>query len=269
MKVTCLALSLLLAAAPARAGADTPAAPVTDPDVLKGIRLVDDGDYDAAIFTLDAATRRLAAQSPPSPDLSQAYVYLGIAYLGKGHDPKVVDAFEAARTEAAAAPPVPAPTPSPATATATAAPPKENSRKTAALVIAGVAALGGAVVLVVGGGDSGSSSSSGTSSSAPTTNTFPNEVVVFGGGRDYVVDVKGSGTLTAKVDWVQDGVLLGMYIVNLANSGQVLMNGGQTASKQLTLSLPVTAGSYRISVTNSTGAGPHVDTTFTLTVTHP
>lgn len=242
MKVTCLALSLLLAAAPARAGADTPAAPVTDPDVLKGIRLVDDGDYDAAIFTLDAATRRLAAQSPPSPDLSQAYVYLGIAYLGKGHD---------------------------AAATATAAPPKENSRKTAALVIAGVAALGGAVVLVVGGGDSGSSSSSGTSSSAPTTNTFPNEVVVFGGGRDYVVDVKGSGTLTARVDWVQDGVLLGMYIVNLANSGQVLMNGGQTASKQLTLSLPVTAGSYRISVTNSTGAGPHVDTTFTLTVTHP
>ncbi len=210
--------------------------------MLKGIRLVDDGDYDAAIFTLDAATRRLAAQSPPSPDLSQAYVYLGIAYLGKGHD---------------------------AAATATAAPPKENSRKTAALVIAGVAALGGAVVLVVGGGDSGSSSPSGTSSSAPTTNTFPNEVVVFGGGRDYVVDVKGSGTLTAKVDWVQDGVLLGMYIVNLANSGQVLMNGGQTASKQLTLSLPVTAGSYRISVTNSTGAGPHVDTTFTLTVTHP
>jgi hypothetical protein len=64
-------------------------------------------------------------------------------------------------------------------------------------------------------------------------------------------------------------VLLSMYIVNLANSGQVLADAGQTGSKQATLSLPVTAGSYRISVTNSTGAGPRVDTTFTLTVMHP
>lgn len=29
-----------------------------------------------------------------------------------------------------------------------------------------------------------------------------------------------------------------------------------------------TAGPYRISVTNSSGAGPQVDTTFTLVVTH-
>jgi hypothetical protein len=35
------------------------------------------------------------------------------------------------------------------------------------------------------------------------------------------------------------------------------------------LTQAVTPGSYRISVTNSSGAGPVVDTTFTLTVTLP
>jgi hypothetical protein len=71
------------------------------------------------------------------------------------------------------------------------------------------------------------------------------------------------------VVWQTDGVLLGMYIVNLANISQVLADGGQTAAKEVSLSLPVTAGTYRVSVTNSTGTGPHVDTTFTLTVMHP
>ena len=132
--------------------------------------------------------------------------------------------------------------------------------------IVGLAAVVGGLAFVAGCG--GSASPTG-SSSALTTNTFPNEVVVFGGGRDFAVDVKASGTLTAKVDWSQDGVPLGMYVVNLANSGQVLMDAAATGSKQLTLSLPVSTGSYRIAVTNSTGTGPHVDTTFTLTVTHP
>jgi hypothetical protein len=127
-----------------------------------------------------------------------------------------------------------------------------------------VAVLGGAALAGCGG-----SGSPTGSSGALTTITFANEVVVFGGGRDFTVAVKASGTLSAKVDWAQDGVTLGTYIVNEANSGQVLMDAAPTGSKQLTLSLPVSAGSYRIAVTNSTGTGPHVDTTFTLTVTHP
>jgi hypothetical protein len=55
--------------------------------------------------------------------------------------------------------------------------------------------------------------------------------VVFGGGRDFAVDVKASGTLTAKVDWSQDGVPLGMYVVNQANSGQVLMDAAATGNE--------------------------------------
>jgi hypothetical protein len=75
--------------------------------------------------------------------------------------------------------------------------------------------------------------------------------------------------LTARADWQQDGVLLAMYIVNLANISSVLADGNQTAAKEVSLSLAVTTGSYRISVTNSSGTGPQVDTNFTLTVVHP
>jgi len=96
----------------------------TDAEVQRGTRQVEDGDYDAAIVTLDAAARRLTADPSRARDLSQAYLYLGIAYIGKGHEaaakakfreavaqikdltlspdkfpPKVIDLFEAARAE--------------------------------------------------------------------------------------------------------------------------------------------------------------------------
>src|SRR5262245_10982268 len=75
----CLALAL---AAPASAQA-----PVgKDADVLQGIRQVEDGDYDAAILTLDNAARRLSADPTRARELSQAYLYLGVAYVGKGHE---------------------------------------------------------------------------------------------------------------------------------------------------------------------------------------
>src|SRR6185503_17821806 len=93
--------------------------------VQKGVRLVDEGDYHAAIVVLDAAAQRLAKDTTKVKDLSQAYLYLGIAYVGKGHEaaakakfreavsqikdlslsadrypPKVIDLFEAAKDEA-------------------------------------------------------------------------------------------------------------------------------------------------------------------------
>jgi hypothetical protein len=82
------------------------------------------GLSDDAIVTLDGAVRRLAADKSPPADLPQAYLYLGIAYVGKGHDaaakakfrealrqlkdlslsadkfpPKVINVFETARDE--------------------------------------------------------------------------------------------------------------------------------------------------------------------------
>jgi hypothetical protein len=269
-------------------------AQVKDPEVAKGMKALDDGDYDLAIFTLDSATRRLAA-NPRDPDLPQAYVALGVAYVGKGaeaaakaqfrealkqmrdlalsadqYPTKVINLFEAARDEVKreSAAPAAGSTAKPTTTSAPAspaAPAKEGGGGGGKLLLigGGVVAVGAGVALAAGGGGGDGNSTSGG------TRTFANEVVVFGGGRDFVVDVKSSGTLTARCTWNQEGVMLGMYLVDLANAGQVLKDAGQTGSRELTLSQAVTNGSYRISVTNSSGAGPRVDTTFTLTVTLP
>ena len=288
----CLVLALTLAASPVtRVEAQPrPAGSVTDPDVALGIRHVDEGDYDAAILVLDAAARRLAEQKAPSHLLSQAYLYLGIAYLAKGHEtsakarfrdalaqvrdlqvtpenfaPRVVEMFEKAREEMrvpAAAPVAAAPV-----VAASPAPAKKGGGGKLLLIGGGLAVAAGVAVAAGGGGSSPTPSNGGTGSLRTTS--FSNEVVGFGAGRDYVVASTGAGTLTARVTWAQVGVLLGMYIVALSNAQQVLADANQTGTSELTLTLPVTAQSYRISVTNSTGLGPQVDTTFTLTVTHP
>jgi tetratricopeptide (TPR) repeat protein len=90
-----------------------------------GIKQVQDGDYDGAILTLDSVARRLAAEPSRARELSRAYLYLGIAYVGKGQEaaararfrealgqdrdlslppeefpPKVINVFEAAKEEA-------------------------------------------------------------------------------------------------------------------------------------------------------------------------
>jgi hypothetical protein len=165
-----------------------------DPDVNEGIRLVEIGEYDAAILTLDNAARRLAADPARVEELSRAYLYLGIAYLGKGHEaaararfrdavtqmrdltlspeefpPKVINLFEAARedtlkapgeapTEAApSAAPEPAAAPGPAEATAEAAPPPKKGSSKTLLILGGLggAAAVGALALGGGGGDGG------------------------------------------------------------------------------------------------------------------
>jgi len=279
-----LGLTLIVGPLPLAAAQVLP--PAKDPDIARGLKLVDEGDYDDAIVALDSAVRRLAGDASRATELAQAYLYLGIAYVAKGHEtvakarfreallragdlslaadkfpPKVVDIFEAARDEvrrgvASTTTTAPAPAP-PAKAE------KKGGSKTGLILVGvGVAAAAGVGLAVAGGGSDGGGG-------GEETTTFPNETVVFGGGREFVIDVRGSGTLTATVDWQQDGVVLGMYIVNLANPSQVLVDAGQSASKQARLSIPVTQGSYRIAVTNSTGQGPVVTTTFTLTVKHP
>jgi hypothetical protein len=282
VRTTAACLAVVLSCAPASRAQVAP----PDPEVALGIRQAEEGDYDAAILTLDTAARRLARDPSRPRDLPQAYLYLGIAYLAKGREaaarakfrealkemkdldlnverfpPKVIDMLEAAREEMRRD----------AAAGAAAAPAPEPERKGGGkglLVLGGVAAVGGGVALAASSGGEGGADG-GSLPGAPVTTTFPNEVVVFGGGREFVVDVRGSGTLTARVEWQQEGVLLGLYVVNLANAGTVLAEGNQSASRQTSLSLPVTSGSYRVSVTNSSGHGPEVDTRFTLTVVHP
>lgn len=82
----CRALCTLLVLAMAAWPVPPAQGPATDPEVLKGIKQVDDGEYDAAIFALDTAARRLAANPAMVLELLLAYLYLGIAYVDKGQE---------------------------------------------------------------------------------------------------------------------------------------------------------------------------------------
>jgi hypothetical protein len=139
--------------------------------VADGIRLVEEGDYDLAIVTLDRAVQRLTEDPEQTRVLSYAYLYLGIAYLGKGHEaaakakfkeaiaqikdmtlspedypPKVIDLFEAAREDAReSAPDIEGEAP---------VEKKGGSNKTLILLGAGGAAAAGLAVAMSGGSDS-------------------------------------------------------------------------------------------------------------------
>lgn len=200
-----------------------PAQGGTDAEVTKGMALVDDGEYDAAILLLDGAARRLGTDSKKTKDLSQAYLYLGIAYMGKGLEaaakakfkealrqikditlspdkfpPKVINAFEAAKAEAGQAP---------ATVTAAASPAPTASKKggggKAILLIGGIAAVGGGVAVAAGGG--GSSTPPTTTMPRDTRNrldfsgTLPN---ASGAGYEcYRAVATQSGMLEVKASW--------------------------------------------------------------------
>ncbi|HET7291434.1 MAG TPA: hypothetical protein VFM88_03320 [Vicinamibacteria bacterium] len=219
-KAPAVALVVALVSAPLPMGAQAP-----DPEVAKGVALVDDGDYDAAILSLDAAARRLAKDPQRTKDLSQAYLYLGIAYMGKGHEaaakakfkeavaqikdltlspdkfpPKVINAFEAAKAEAgqaqtaAAAPP-----------TAPPAEKKKGGGGKAILIIGGVAAAAG--VAVAAGGGSSSSGPTTTTTTLPARNRQEFAGTLTGyETRGYQIVATRSGTLEAQVTW-QDGQL--------------------------------------------------------------
>jgi len=188
----------------------------------------------------------LSGQPARQAELAQAYLYLGVAYLGKGHEtsararfrdalkqvrdlnvspdrfaPRVIELFEKAKEDVSSAA-TPAPAPTPAAAPPPAPQKKGGSKLPIVLIGVGAAAAGG-IAIAAGGG--GGSDPTGTPGGGLRETAFPNEVVVFGGGREFVVNVTGSGPLTAKVTWQQPGVLLSMYIVALSNAPQVLADG--------------------------------------------
>jgi hypothetical protein len=217
--VLCLGGALAVGGVPA-AQAQTA---VTDVDVQKGIRLVDDGDYDAAIVVLDNAARRLSGDASKVRDLSQAYLYLGIAYVGKGHEaaakakfreavagikdltlsaekypPKVINLFEAARDEARAA--VPAATPATTASTRPSAPAQKSGGggKKVLLIVGGLAVAGGGAAVALGGGGSSTddSSSGGSGQSLERSEVIgPQEQKIFN------VTPSRAGTLQVQVTW--------------------------------------------------------------------
>jgi hypothetical protein len=289
---------LLLAVAGLLVGPPSPAAQkmAADPDVTEGVRLVETGDYDAAILTLDNAARRLAADPARVRELSQAYLYLGIAYLGKGHEaaarakfreavtqvrdltlspdefpPKVIDLFEAARAEAMKAPASPAPQ---AVTSAPAPTEKKGSSKTLLLIggVGGAAALAG--IALAGGGGGGSAP--GSSTPAPTPTPAPVTVEDLSGflpategSRHFPIRVRAAGTVLAELSWTAppgQPVELVMQLKDAAGRDLALSN--RTTPSAAVLRADVVPQEYDLSVFY----GPECrgcEAQFRLLVTHP
>jgi hypothetical protein len=274
-----------------------------DSDLAKGIKQVDDGDYDGAILTLDTTARRLATEPSRTRDLSQAYLYLGIAYVGKGQEaaararfrealaqakdltlspdnfpPKVINLFEAAREELARTPSAeaaPAQSPSPQ-------PRKKGGGSKPFLILGGIAVAGGGVALAAGGGGGGSSAAPTTTIPADTrkTDTFSASICGYGStGRQngtcsyfttFDVVVSQAGTLDATLTWADSSIFFDMILYDQAGAAVAQSARTTTTTSQLTSPVtPQTACSscaYHIQVERQDEKGP---LTFTLTVRHP
>jgi hypothetical protein len=214
-----LALVLLVPAVAAQ--------PAADFGLAEGIRQVDEGEFDNAIVTLDTAARRLAGDPKRIRELSQAYLYLGIAYVGKGHEaaakakfrealagmkdlslsaerypPKVIDLFEAARADARA--------PAAAPAAASAPAKKGGGGGKTLLVVGGLAAVGGGVALAAGSGGGSSGSTDNNSPSTPGQ-TFERSGTLAPGPEGFVVTPSRAGTLEASVSWTDRNLKLDVY----------------------------------------------------------
>jgi hypothetical protein len=122
-------LALVLAVLCAAPAAGQPAPPADGDDLEAGVRLVEEGEFEAGIVVLDDAVQKLSGAEHRGAR-ARAYLHLGIAYLGMAQveaakarfraalgeagdltlstsefPPKVVDLFEQARHELATASP--------------------------------------------------------------------------------------------------------------------------------------------------------------------
>jgi tetratricopeptide (TPR) repeat protein len=293
-KALCFFLLILLIAPVSPLAAQASA----DPDVIKGIALVDEGDYDGAILTLDNAARRLAADKSKVKDLSQAYLYLGIAYMGKGHEaaarakfreaigqikdlslspdkfpPKVIDAFEAAKEESKrdasnAAAPADAPITT-ATSPADSGQMKGGGGKVL-LIVGGIAAVGVGVAVAAGGGGSASSPTT-TTTTIPQdrrnhqvqTGTIPNA------GRPYdcyKVVPTTAGNLEATLTWTKGQITLGISCQDRVPPYEYCSGTfSQTSNTSGSLKSPVTQQEYSVCAENYSG----VQDTYNLEIFYP
>jgi hypothetical protein len=291
-RLTSILTAVVLALLPALAAA-APEPAVKDADVLKGVKQVDEGDYDGAIFTLDGAARRLAGDPAKVADLSQAYLYLGIAYMGKGHQaaahakfrdavtqirdislspdrfpPKVIDALEAARTEVEKA--------GPTTASTTTAPPEEKKGGSKTLlIVGGLAAVGGGVALAAGGGggDDGGATNTDSRRTQTFSGTLCGDYATCPGdhARTYDVVVGAAGTLDATVTWGNASIF---FAIDLSDENYAAVaSSNRTNNTTSQLSSPVTprtsgpSASYKLTVYR--GDGQTNTDNFTVTIRHP
>jgi len=67
-----------------------------DAELAAGVRLVEEGDFEKAVVTLDGVTRRLRGDPARVQELGRAHLYLGVAYVGLDQEAKAKAAFREA-----------------------------------------------------------------------------------------------------------------------------------------------------------------------------
>ena len=285
-KAVSFVLALLLAAASIPVAADG-----LDVDVQKGIAQVDDGDYDGAILTLDNAARRLAADKTKTNDLAQAYLYLGVAYIGKGREaaakakfreavaqiktlslsadkfpPKVVDLFEAAKAEETRATAAPQPTPAASGALPSATPETKKGGSKAIFIVGGLAAAAGIAVAAAGGGSKGAAASTpgtATSQTLTFTGTLPHGDV---SSECKVVVATKAGTLDARMTWTNGQIEMSIGCQEHDPPyTQCAGASNRTSNTSATYTVPVTQKTYDICPANYSGTAD----TYTLVILFP
>lgn len=289
-------LSLFLTLGSLGQSVPLPAQVVTDAEVVRGIRLVEEGDHDEAILILDSATRRLAAAHGDPGELAQAYLYFGIAYLAKGHEtsakarfrdavlqqrsltlspekfaPKVVELFEVAREEVAkmaAAQPSSPPSAS-----------KSGSKKGLIILGAGAAAAAG-IALGTAGGDK---TAAGAPASGRRTETFTGTVSNPGNVQGPAASnqdpkiwftlftARGSGSAEASISWSTSDATVELYLFEGTTQGQQpIAQSTATGSTSAQLSSSVTGRQYQLNVFyNRCRMAPCPAAPFSLTLSYP
>jgi hypothetical protein len=245
------------------------AQPAVNADIKKGIQQVNDGEYDSAIVTLDSAVRRLAGVPGQTKELAQAYLYLGIAYLAKGHEtsarerfreavkqvrdldlspqkfaPRVIEEFERARQDVRQSP------------GASSSAKKEGGSSKLLLIGGGAAAVGaGALVVLGASGDDDPNAyeyREGTLTGALATQTLP-----IGPG--------GAGPWKAELGWSDASTQLKLQVTNgssFVTSGRLI---SPTHMEAEWIGDP--GAIYTMTVGLASAAGS--PTTFELNVTFP
>jgi hypothetical protein len=275
-RVLCPLLGLALGAQSPPLRAQAPA----DPDVARGIQQIQAGDLDAGIFTLDAVVQRLAREPARSREASLAYLYLGVAYLGKSLEsaakakfreavlrdkdltvspdqfpPKVIDLFEAAKREATE---------------------KKGSKTGLILLGIGAAAAGGAALAL--GGSAGPSAASSPSPSPATAcplNTKTGTVALAPDERDVFTiptfAVPCAGTLDAVATWDDPNV---RPLISIRSEDGVTLNVNSSSVaipppfNRLPFSVAVQPGRYNAGLYRNPG-GPSQAVPIRLEITHP
>jgi hypothetical protein len=190
----------------------------SEAELDRGIALVQEGEYAEAIIVLDAAARRLAKDPGQQLEAAQAYLHLGIAYVGEGQEalakasfreaaacdadlvltafdvsPKVRELFQQARDELARD----------AAAASPGAPEKKGGSKLPLILIGvgGAAAAGVAVAGSSGGEDGGSNGGLSSDSSVQIVLQQEETPLV---GLEVVFSFTSNNVNTYETSWLWD-----------------------------------------------------------------